>query len=461
MNTTYYWSVQTIDTGLAKSAWSTEQTFTLTSDFTPPTITLNAPSSGLVANQTLDIVFNATVYDDYNLTNVSLYGNWSGWHLNVTNSSGINNTDYLFKANLTEGSWLWGIRACDATSNCRSSNSTFRIDITYPVIALVSPVNGTSQTSSNSITFTYNVSDIAINNCTLYLNGVVNETDTSITVNTSQTFAENVPNGNYNWSVKCADAANNINTTANFSLTVSYTPSETLASTSGGGGSGGGGAVSVAVTKVTRIIAAIAEGNNLIEFAESEKAFVGVEEIMLDSAAAALNVKITIEKLTAMPASIASAPSGEIYTYLQFNKTVLKDEDVKEAKITFSVGKDWVTRNMYDYNKIVLQRYTTKWDALPTTYLKQNASNYYYEASTPGFSVFAITAEKKQEEQPITAEKQNKIQEKPVIPAEGAPAKQEEPRKKLIGYVFSVLIATAIIALIIILGLKRKKNLKK
>ncbi|HII15657.1 MAG TPA: hypothetical protein HA362_05070, partial [Nanoarchaeota archaeon] len=208
---TYYWSIQTIDTGLAKSAWSTEQTFTLTSDFTPPVVTLNAPSEGLVTNQTQNIVFNATVYDDYNLTNVSLYGNWTGtWHLNTTNSSGINNTNYIFRANATEGNWLWGIRACDATSNCRGSNSTFRIDSTYPAVVLVSPANGTSQTSSNAVTFTYNVSDIAINNCTLYLNSAANETDISITVNTSQTFAENVPNGGYNWSVRCADAANNI-----------------------------------------------------------------------------------------------------------------------------------------------------------------------------------------------------------------------------------------------------------
>jgi len=463
---TYYWNVQTIDTGLAKSAWSAEQTFTLTSDFTPPVVTLNAPSEGLVTNQTQNIVFNATVYDDYNLTNVSLYGNWTGtWHLNTTNSSGINNTNYIFRANATEGNWLWGIRACDATSNCRGSNSTFRIDSTYPAVVLVSPANGTSQTSSNAVTFTYNVSDIAINNCTLYLNSAANETDISITVNTSQTFAENVPNGGYNWSVRCADAANNINMSGNHSLTISYTPSETPASTSSGGGGGGGGSIAAVLTKVSRIIAAIAEGNNLIEFAESEKASVGIEEILLDSAAAASNVKITIEKLTAMPASISTSPTGDIYTYLQFNKTVLKDEDVKQAKITFSVGKGWVTRNGYDYNKIVLQRYATQWNALQTAYLKQNASNYYYEAVTPGFSVFAITAEKKAGAEKIEQAVNESEQEAHEI-SEGPPARENQQQEhRILGkrgvlFAFAAFGITAVIA-VIMMAMKRNKRAAK
>ncbi|MFA5887804.1 MAG: FG-GAP-like repeat-containing protein [Candidatus Nanoarchaeia archaeon] len=459
---TYYWSVQTIDTGLAKSAWSTEQTFNLSSDFTPPTITLNTPSSGLVTNQTTDILFNATVVDDYSVSNVSLYGNWSGsWHNNQTNESHTNSVNYFFKANLTEGEWLWGVRSCDNMSNCRGSNSTFRIDITYPIVNLMNPMNSGSQTSSNSITFTYNVSDVAINNCTLYLNGIENETDISVTVNTSQTFAENVPNGNYNWTIRCADAANNINTTANFSLTVSYTPDTTPPSTSSGGGGGGGGAISV-MPKVSRIIASVAAGNNLIEFAESEKASVGIEEIMLNSATAASNVKLTIEKLTAMPEGIAASPSGDIYSYLQFNKTVLKDEDVKNAKITFTVSKDWIAKNNLDYNTIVLQRYTTKWNVLSTTYLKQNASNYYYESTTPGFSVFAITAEKKEipaagQESKLNKSEQEK-EEVPMSPALEMPNQEQEKRSIWLWIIAPAALIATFAAIALSVMLKRKKK---
>ncbi len=462
VNTTYYWSVQTIDTGLAKSAWSAEQTFTLTSDFTPPVVTLNAPSG--VTNQTLNIVVNATVYDDYNLTNVSLYGNWSGgWHVNLTNSSGINNTDYIFKANLTEGEWLFGIRACDATSNCRGVNGTFRIDVTYPVIALVSPANGTSQTSSNAVTFTYNVSDVAINNCTLYLNGVRNETDTSITISTSQTFAENVPNGAYNWSVRCADAANNLNTSGNYSLTISYTPSETPASTSGGGGGGGGGGGAVSATPKVSKITMLSAGLNQITFTDAEKASVGVEEILIESSARADYSKISVEKLSALPESIPTMPSAHTYTYLKIEKTILKDENVKNAKITFTVSKKWVSDNNYDYKKVVLQRYTADWEKLPTQFLKQDSESYYYQSTSQGFSVFAITAEKiEQGEKPIAniTKQENITKEETPLPIE-PPAEQEKPRQRLISYVFLAIIAMIIIAMLIITKLKRKRGVKK
>ncbi len=230
---------------------------------------------------------------------------------------------------------------------------------------------------------------------------------------------------------------------------------------SSGGGGGGGSAITV-TPKVTRIVAAIAEGNNLIEFTESEKVSVGVEEILLDSATAASNVKLTIEKLTAMPAGIVSFPSGDVYSYLQFNKTVLKDEDVKNAKIRFTVKKEWIVSKGSAPDKIKLNRYTTKWEALPTQYLRQNGTYYYYEATTPGFSVFAVTAEKKEQaEKPTSITKQENItKEEAPLPTE-APAEQEKPRQRQISYVFLVLIVITIITLIIIFGLKRKKNLKK
>ena len=76
--------------------------------------------------------------------------------------------------------------------------------------------------------------------------------------------------------------------------------------------------------------------------------------------------------------------------------------------------------------------------------------------------MFAITVEKKQEEQPIAEEQANKTEEMPAEKQEQASAEQgKEPRQRIIGYVFLVMIVIAIITLIIIFGLKRKKNLKK
>ena len=235
--------------------------------------------------------------------------------------------------------------------------------------------------------------------------------------------------------------------------------SETPASTSSGGG--GGGAVSAAVTKVSRVTM-IGEGLNKIDFTETEKASVGIEEILIESSARADYAKVSIEKLTAIPAEIPVAPSPYTYSYLKIEKTILKDEELKSAKIVFTVSKKWVSNNDYNPEKVVLQRYTTDWSKLPTSLLKQDATNYYYQSTTPGFSVFAITAEKKaQTEKQELPANISREEEEPVIPAEEAPKAPEKPRKRLISPAYIALIGIIILILVIIARLKSKRRWKK
>jgi len=241
-NTTYYWSVQTIDTGLAKSNWSTEQTYSTAADITYPTITINFPNDNNYTSFS-NVTFNATVSDNVNISNVSLYGLWGNWHRNQTNSSGLNGTSYIFQANLSaygEGSYIWAIRACDTTNNCIfSANRTVIRDLSYPLVYLESPDNASTWTANNSVTFSFNVTDFAVQNCSLIVGSSLKYNFTSVTVNTSTSATVSLDNGNYNWSVNCTDMLLRQNKSETRTLTVNYqAPSAPLSS--GGGGSGGG-----------------------------------------------------------------------------------------------------------------------------------------------------------------------------------------------------------------------------
>ncbi len=72
-----------------------ERTITIVS------VTLNLPVDTF--NTTLtSVTFNCTASDEFNITNVTLYGDWNGsWHANDTNSSGINGANYIFINNIT------------------------------------------------------------------------------------------------------------------------------------------------------------------------------------------------------------------------------------------------------------------------------------------------------------------------------------------------------------------------
>ncbi|MDO8517619.1 MAG: LamG-like jellyroll fold domain-containing protein, partial [Nanoarchaeota archaeon] len=88
----------------------------------------------------------------------------------------------------------------------------FLLDTLVPTITLISPVNNSGDSDGN-ITFNYNVTDAnLILNCSLILNGVVNQTNASITKDIIQNFTlDNFSVGNYNWSINCTDGSNNIN----------------------------------------------------------------------------------------------------------------------------------------------------------------------------------------------------------------------------------------------------------
>jgi hypothetical protein len=112
-----------------------------------------------------------------------------------------------------------------------STNNTFYVDLTAPIINLISPTNTT--TTRSPITFTYNLEDLTPSNCSLILNNAIHRTSTGILTG-QHTFTENLNQGDYNWSVNCTDQAGRSNQTDDWLLTV-LPPLPTT------GGSGGGG----------------------------------------------------------------------------------------------------------------------------------------------------------------------------------------------------------------------------
>jgi PGF-pre-PGF domain-containing protein len=404
---TIYWSVQTIDTGLAKSTWSTEQNYTASTDTTKPTIILNNPVDNYnTTNAT--ILFNATVYDNGNLTNVTLYGSWGGWHVNETNSSGINNTDYIFTKNLTvDGDYTWQIRAYDNSTNYQlSSIRTFTIDTSYPVISLISPASSSTWSSSNTVTFIYNVSDVRIVNCSLIINDIADQTDSSITVNTEQSFTKSLSNGNYNWNINCTDTVGYTNSSGTRALTVNYV-------TPPSGGSGwvypstkgnvsepanntlteeNASEVSIVSTEEnTMITLPSIEAGKTMTAIISKEVEAGVNQLSIQVRNAVKNIQIIIRKIASLPPAVPELKG--VYKYIAIDKENITDDDISNMTITFSVNKSWIISNNINESTIILQRYTTQWERLTTVKTNESDSEISFEAQSTGFSYFAITGE--------------------------------------------------------------------
>lgn len=183
------------------------------SDDQAPTVTLNTTNNTRFGSTSVELICSAV--DNIMVSNISLYGNWSsGWHLNETKTSTTNNTQKTFTKTIPEGDYVWNCYACDNSSNCSFAtiNGTFTVDTTKPSVNLMSPANASTQNSSGTITFSYNVSDRSnISSCSLYINGSLDKTDSSITKNTQQDITTILSSGSYYWNINCTDSAGNSN----------------------------------------------------------------------------------------------------------------------------------------------------------------------------------------------------------------------------------------------------------
>ncbi|MEM4702895.1 MAG: LamG-like jellyroll fold domain-containing protein [Candidatus Pacearchaeota archaeon] len=143
-----------------------------------PSVTLNSPPDGSTDTDG-NITFNCTASDDINLTNVTLYGNFSGsWTSNGTNSSPENNTPVLFDRTLENGTYVWNCYACDNASQCAfaSANRTLHVSIgggEYTNISECGWINSPGEYRvnqplvSNGTCITINASNVVLN-CQYY-----------------------------------------------------------------------------------------------------------------------------------------------------------------------------------------------------------------------------------------------------------------------------------------------------
>ena len=217
-------------------------------DIINPVISLNEPVD--VFNTTSQtIVFNATAYDNINLTNLSIYGNWTGsWILNTTNLTPLNNTLTNFNiAAIPEGYHKWNVYACDNSGNCAfaASNRTFTVNLTVldsinPTVTLNTPVNYYNTTSQTIVFNATAYDNIRVASMTLYSNfsgsWTSNVTNSSPANNTLTNFSViGIPEGYYRWNVySCDNSSNCAFATSNRTFTIDLTaPTITINAPSG------------------------------------------------------------------------------------------------------------------------------------------------------------------------------------------------------------------------------------
>lgn len=177
----------------------------------------------------------------------------------------------------------------------------------------------------------------------------------------------------------------------------SFTPNRTsalriLAQPTAGGAEAvistpGGIATEPVISRTTSYESFSPDKTNVVEI-DNEK--IGFKEISIDVNNAVKNVEVKVSSLARLPFSVTKSPEGKVYQYIEVKHT-LKDEDIRGAKVRFTVTKKWLSDNSLTKHRIALKRYSgNEWGSLKTKVAGESPSEITYESELPGLSIFAI-----------------------------------------------------------------------
>lgn len=194
-----------------------------TMDRTPPRTYLNT-TEGIIFNNT-PVKLNYTVIDnlDTNMTcNITV-----NEIVEDPNIPSLNNTIISRTQDLLDGYKTWYVTCIDDAGNVNISESrTFRV-IGGPYVNLISPVNRTINNGYNQTLKYYVQDNDGINSCSLIIDGVLNQTNTTATITNfanNTFFVSDFSEGEHYWNVSCVDTNNMTGNSLTFTISSDRTP---------------------------------------------------------------------------------------------------------------------------------------------------------------------------------------------------------------------------------------------
>jgi PGF-pre-PGF domain-containing protein len=392
VGTAIRWIVYANDT---INSWNKSETYGFYTTQNKPTWSNNVtyPSSPTYSSNQ-NYQFNITWSDDIALSTALIEHNFTGSSTphNTSFSGNESGVFYFNVSDLTAKTYVWRSYANDSSNNFNSTNQfIYTVSKSSSEVSLY--LNGTRndktyvQNKTANITVALDVLNKNVN-LTSNMTGWVLQTGTNSLINYTNLTTLGVFNITGYW-------PGNENYTADsesWFASVVTTTVATTTTTPDDNNDQGGGTTPSSLKKISYTFSQISSGNKTQWVLGQIN--ICINKIEIEVKNTLTNVKITVAKLDSKPSTVPIDVSGKVYQYLEINRTVITDNDIKTLKFNFTVNKSWVTSNNINKATISLNRYyNDRWYTLPTNSSGENSSYLYFVAESPGFSIFAVTGE--------------------------------------------------------------------
>ena len=374
--------------------------------------TTGAAGAGFLnATNVTQLTINITAYNVTgairNITGVRIYYNSTGGvpnvnYMNVTNLSLVANASsvvfynytlntFLEPARLTTDGAVLSFMIYVYTSSGRQVNFTndgkyynITIDGAAPTVTpSVTPTTGTSLTTAFTLSCTY--SDTVDSSLTYDAMTIIKPSG-AIVNPSSLTFTDTGEAGTYTLRCGARDDAGYYKLS---STTFVVSPHSSTTSSGAGGSSG-----TTTVSSTVGVDSIAAGGVAQFETAASKVDAIGVTGVDIAVINSASNVVLKVEQVNTKPSTITTNVDGGLYKYVLITVSNIATNNIDTATIKFKVSKSWLTENGFDKADVRLNRWAVEWTSYTATILSEDDQYVYYSANVPGFSYFAISAEK-------------------------------------------------------------------
>jgi PGF-pre-PGF domain-containing protein len=358
-----------------------------TIDNTPPVVSIALPANATYAT-------NVSLNLSFTTTDATSTVSWMGYSLDgAANVTVTGNTTFNVSTSV-EGSHAIVIYANDTFGNMGATARYFSIDKTAPQWTVASVLNVASgvitccSASVNVSAYDNRGPTTVAANCTYS----VSASAMSLTNNTPATLAISGLSSQhtYTCTLNFSDAASNYNVT-DVTFTTGISAASILQEITPV--SGGPSPVTTVVTSTSveaTISTASAAVVTPVNVPSAIADLTGITQVAITPTAELTNVKLKVEAVeaAALPSGVVapSAAVGEVLNYMSITPTGFTGDQLTTAKVSFKVKNS----DIQEGKDAALARYTGDWSVLPTTKVSSDDTYSYYEATTPGFSVFAI-----------------------------------------------------------------------
>jgi len=438
-----------------------------TVDTTSPVIEISSPTSDSESNTTTITVVGNSTDDHLNYTNIYIY-NSTGDLVNSTTTTNASWTVRFLVPN--NDSYNITAVAYDLVGNNGSdlvSNLTVNDTLAPFVTAISSSTSGStvtlSVTTNEYATCRYSTSNIAFENMTnmTTTGGLMHSIGISYSSSSSGTYY-----------VRCADANGNtmnVSNSTTYSVTISSSSSSSSTTTTTNATTNvtqpvlpqpliqpspqpteqpsqptaaPGTSSTIEITnEIAKFVASPVAGQPLVidvlKQAPAIASTSGISKISVSTSTSSSNVQVSVKPLFAKPAEV-SEPAKKVLKYIQINVDM---PSIQSAKLTFVVTKADLKKMNLDASTIKLLRYANgAWQELSTELGFEDLNSYTFEATTPGFSYFAIAGEEIKAPAETPKVTTQVTEEEPSVTVEQPAKKEESP----LGLIILILIIAAV-----------------